>query len=135
MALLTNGGNANDLYQDLYQEIFAEVAGVDMPAPLTPSADPETTDLTPWLGTYERAGGRIEIATGEDGPRMRTTVTGPMAELDDDPTQEYTLVPVAPDLYAYRRPGTQTWIPVFFHTLPNGARYLFQARRATPKVV
>ncbi|HEY1571972.1 MAG TPA: serine hydrolase [Pseudonocardiaceae bacterium] len=133
VALLTNGGNADDLYQDLFQEVFADVAGLDLPEPLTPPAQPETADLPPWLGTYERARARIEIITGEDGPRIRITATGPLAELEPDPTEEYALVPVAPDVYAVRPPGTQTWHPVSFYTLPTGARFLFQASRATPK--
>ena len=38
-ALLTNGGNAHDLYEDLYGEIFAELAGVQIQDPLVPPAD------------------------------------------------------------------------------------------------
>ena len=40
VTLLTNGGNTRDLYEDLYREIFAELAGVEMPRPLTPPAEP-----------------------------------------------------------------------------------------------
>src|SRR5262249_33122228 len=38
VALLTNGGNTRDLYEDLYREIFAELADVDMPQSLKPPA-------------------------------------------------------------------------------------------------
>ena len=55
VTLLTNGGNTRDLYEDLYREIFAELAGVEMPRPLTPPAEPVDVDITPHLGTYERA--------------------------------------------------------------------------------
>ncbi|HWC83413.1 MAG TPA: serine hydrolase [Pseudonocardiaceae bacterium] len=134
VALLTNGGHTRDLYQELYREIFAELAGVDMPEPLAPPAQPDAGDLTPWLGTYERASARIEVLTGEDGPRLRTTTTGPLAELLPDPVEEHVLVPVSPDLYAIRAPETETWVPVMFYTLPSGARYLHHGARATPKV-
>jgi dipeptidyl aminopeptidase/acylaminoacyl peptidase len=134
VTLLTNGGHARDLYEDLYREIFAEVAGVDMPQPLTPPDEPETTDITPWLGTYERASTRMEVLTGQDGPRLRTTITGPLAELVADPTEEHPLVAVGPDLYAIRPPEMETWVPVMFYTLPTGVRYLHHGARATPKV-
>ena len=61
VALLTNGGNARDLYEDLYREIFAELAGVAMPRPLAPPAEPVAADITPHLGTYERASVRLEV--------------------------------------------------------------------------
>src|SRR5262249_13575231 len=79
--LLTNGGNARDLYEDLYREIFAELAGVEMPHPLTPPSEPVEVDVSPRLGTYERAGARLEVLAGADGPVVRTTVTGPIAAL------------------------------------------------------
>src|SRR5205085_11952599 len=52
VTLLTNGGNARDLYEDLYREIFADVAGVAMPLPLAPPAEPVEVDATPFVGTY-----------------------------------------------------------------------------------
>jgi hypothetical protein len=134
VALLTNGGHARDLYQDLYGEIFAEVTGVDLPDPLTPPEEPVAADITPWLGTYERESVRMEVLAGDDGPRLRTTVTGPLAALTAEPTEEYALVAVEPDLFVVRAPDTETWAPVLFYTLPGGARYVHSGARATPKV-
>jgi dipeptidyl aminopeptidase/acylaminoacyl peptidase/CubicO group peptidase (beta-lactamase class C family) len=134
VALLTNGGHARDLYQDLYREIFADVTGIDVPEPLTPPEEPVTVDITPWLGTYERASVRMAVLAGEDGPRLRTTVTGPLAELVPDPTEEYPMVAVEPDLFVVRPPETETWVPVMFYTLAGGARYVHHGARATPKV-
>jgi dipeptidyl aminopeptidase/acylaminoacyl peptidase len=134
VALLTNGGNARDLYQDLYREIFADVAGIDMPQPLAPPAEPATVDVTPWLGTYRRASVRIEVLDGADGPLLRTTATGPLAELMERTTEEFAMVPVGPDQFVVRAPGTETWVPVMFYTLPTGARYVHHGARATPKV-
>ncbi|HEX4222365.1 MAG TPA: serine hydrolase [Pseudonocardiaceae bacterium] len=132
VALLTNGGHPRDLYQDLYEEIFAEIADVEVPRPLTPPAEPVEGDLTPWLGRYERASVRMEVLA--EGPTLRVTMTGPVAEQLPNPVQELTMVPVEPDLFVVLPPGTETWISVLFYTLPNGARYLHHGGRATPKV-
>ncbi|UYM06896.1 beta-lactamase family protein [Solicola gregarius] len=134
VTLLTNGGNARDLYEDLYREIFAELAGVAMPAPPTPPATPPAVDATRFTGTYERASAHIEVLEKDDVLRLRLTATGPMAALMDEPTHEFDLVPVADALFAFREPGTQTWTPVVFYSLPTGEPYVHFGVRATPKV-
>jgi CubicO group peptidase (beta-lactamase class C family) len=144
IALLTNGGHARDLYGDLYREIFAELAGVNMPAPIEPPARPAQADITPHLGRYERAGvvmevlpGPVQAAAGEiDGPALRTTITGPLAELapPDDLVHTYPLHAISQDLYVVREPEAQTWMPVTFYALATGERYLHFGARATPKV-
>jgi dipeptidyl aminopeptidase/acylaminoacyl peptidase/CubicO group peptidase (beta-lactamase class C family) len=134
VTLLTNGGNVRDLYEDLYREIFAEVAGIEMPQPLAPPAVPVSVDVQRHLGTYERASVRMEVLMGTDGPILRTTVTGPLAELVPETTEEYALVPVEENLFAVRPPQSQTWIPVTFYELPTGERYVHFGVRATPKV-
>jgi hypothetical protein len=141
VTLLTNGGHARDLYHDLYREIFAELAGVEMPAAIQPPPvpaenGPAEADITPHLGRYERAGVLIEVLPGTDktdGPTLRTTVTGPIAELMPDPVQEYAMTPAAAGQWLVREPGTQTWAPVTFYALPTGEKYLHFGVRATPK--
>ncbi|WP_199434117.1 serine hydrolase [Qaidamihabitans albus] len=137
VTLLTNGDSAHDLYEDLYREIFAEVAGVAMPQPLEPPAEPVAVDLSTHAGTYERESVRMEVLTeGKDGtPALRTTVTGPLAELVPEATQEYRLVPVDDDLFVAKDPGMRMWIPLTFYELPTGERYVHFGARATPKVV
>ncbi len=143
VALLTNGGNTRDLYGDLYREIFAELAGVAMPAPIEPPAVPVATDITPHLGSYERAGVLMEILPGPvqtpageiDGPVFRTTITGPLAELTPgDTVHTYPLHAISQDLYVVREPEAQTWVPITFYALATGERYLHFGARATPKV-
>jgi dipeptidyl aminopeptidase/acylaminoacyl peptidase len=137
VTLLTNGGNARDLYFELYKEIFADVAGVEMPAPIEPPAEPADADITPHLGRYERAGVLEEVLNGTEqnaGPTLRTTVTGPVADMIPDPVSEYPMTPVGPDLWLVREPGTRTWAPVTFYALPTGEKYLHFGVRATPKV-
>jgi CubicO group peptidase (beta-lactamase class C family) len=141
VTLLTNGGHARDMYYELYREIFAELAGVEMPAAIEPPAvsaeeGPVEADITPHLGTYERAGVVMEVLAGTDkhaGPTLRTTVTGPIAEMVPDPVDEYAMTPAGPDLWLVREPGTQTWAPVTFYALPTGEKYLHFGVRATPK--
>ncbi|WP_112239711.1 serine hydrolase [Kribbella monticola] len=136
VALLTNGGNTRDLYQDLYREIFAELADVTMPTPLAPPAEPPKVDLHKHAGRYERASTIEEILIRDGEAVLRTTVTGPLAELLPEPTHEYPLVPVddSGDLFAVRPPGSLTWMPVTFYSLPTGEKYLHAGVRATPKV-
>lgn len=134
VALLTNGGHARDLYQDLYREIFEEVAGVTMPPPFAPPEEPVEVDVAPYAGVYERSSVRMEVESGQDGPLLRTTITGPLAELAPDPVQELPLVPVGPGLFAAKPAEAGTWMPVTFYELPTGERYLHFGARATPRV-
>jgi hypothetical protein len=101
---------------------------------LVPPADRVTADITTHLGTYERASVRLDVLAGDDGPVLRTTITGPLAELVPEPTQEYPMVAVSENLYVVREPGAQTWAAVTFYSLPTGERYLHFGVRATPKV-
>lgn len=136
ITLLTNGGNARDLYEDLFRELFAELADVAMPMPLAPPAEPLTVDIQRHMGRYERASTQIEVFAGADGPTLRVTLTGPLAELTPDPVQEFALTPVDArgDLFVVREPRERTWTPVTFYGLATGERYLHLGSRATPKV-
>jgi hypothetical protein len=133
VALLTNGGHTHDLYVDLYDEIFAELTGVRLPEPFEPPAEPVTTDLAPYAGTYERESVRMEVFDDDGKPTLRTILTGPLAGLEDDPVQTYEMTPVEPGLYAVRPEGMETWVPVTFYSLPTGEEYVHYGARATPK--
>ncbi|MEU4363826.1 serine hydrolase [Promicromonospora sp. NPDC023987] len=133
VTLLTNGGNTRDLYEELYREIFAELADVEMPRSLAPPEAPVTTDITPYLGTYRRESVRMDVLDGAAGPRLRTELLGPLAELQEEPVEEYPLVPVSEGLYVVRPEGMQTWAPVTFYSLATGEEYLHFGARATPK--
>ncbi|MET9271996.1 serine hydrolase [Kribbella sp. NPDC003557] len=134
VTLLTNGGNTRDLYEDLYREIFAELAGLAMPAPVAPPAEPVEVDVTPYVGTYERASVRMEVEATADGPVLRTILTGPLAELVPDPVEEYPMVPFGPKQFLVKPPEAETWAPVTFYELPTGERYVHFGVRATPRV-
>jgi CubicO group peptidase (beta-lactamase class C family) len=134
VALLTNGGHAEDLYQDLYRELFAELCGIELPRPLEPPAEPPHTNGTSLAGRYERASVLFELEDRAGGELAgRLTMSGLLAELDD-PVEEFTLVPVAERVYVTRFGDARTWTPAVFYELPDGSSYLHMSARATPKV-
>ncbi|MBC9732850.1 serine hydrolase [Nocardioides marmotae] len=134
VTLLTNNDGARDLYEDLYRELFAELADVTMPPRLVPPSPPADVDVTPYVGTYARAGVEMVVLDGAEGPRLRTTILGPLAEMVPDPVEEHALVPYAPGMFLLKPPEAETWFPVTFYELPTGERYLHHGVRATPKV-
>ena len=137
VTMLTNNDGSRDLYEDLYREIFAELGGVAMPRPLTPPAPPlgdPAGAVAPYVGRYERASVLMEVFVADGRPRLRTTVSGPIAEMVPDPVDEYDLVPYAPGLFLTKPPEAETWFPVTFYELPTGERYLHFGARATPRV-
>ncbi|MFF1823610.1 serine hydrolase [Kribbella sp. NPDC058245] len=136
VTLLTNGGNPGDLYDELYREVFAELADITLPALVTPPAEPLTVNLERHTGRYERAGTTHEVLVRDGQAVLRTTITGPLAALVPEVTQERTLVPVddSGDRFAFRPDGELHWSPVTFYSLPTGEKYLHLGFRATPKV-
>lgn len=134
VTLLTNGGNTHDLYVELFGEIFHELAGLKLPAGLTPPDEPFTDDFSEFEGVYDRSGVRTEIFRDDHGLRMRTTINGPLAALLPDPVQEHPLVPVRRGEFVMRPEGEQAWHAVVFYSLPTGERYLHHGVRAAPKV-
>jgi hypothetical protein len=135
ICLLTNGGHPHDLYRDLVGELVDELANVHMPDSLEPPVESPRIDAGRYVGTYERTSSRTEIVEQDGALRMRVTTTGPLAELVDDPSEEYPLHPVATDLFVFRQPGARTWDPVVFYRLPDGSPYLHYHARANPKAV
>ena len=116
VGLLTNGGNAGDLYADLFREVFAEIAGIEMPPPFVPPVDPPAVEVEPYLGVYERASVRFEILRTEaGGGLLRSTVTGLAAALTPNPVEECPMVAVAPGLFAIKTAESESWSPVIFY--------------------
>jgi hypothetical protein len=107
---------------------------VEIPAAFAPPEEPVEVDISPYVGTYERASVRMEVFADAEGPLLRTTVLGPIAEMLPDPVEEHPLVPVGPALFAVRPPEMETWAPVTFYELPTGERYVHFGVRATPRV-
>jgi dipeptidyl aminopeptidase/acylaminoacyl peptidase/CubicO group peptidase (beta-lactamase class C family) len=133
IALLTNGGNVRDLYDGLFRELVPELAGVRLPDPLEPPAEPPPVDLSRHVGSYGRSSVRTEVFERDGHLVMRETVSGAAAEATGQPVQEDELVPVADGLFATRTPGTTGWTAVTFHSLPDGTQYLHTGGRANPR--
>ncbi len=134
VTLLTNGGHTRDLYEDADPgDLRRDVAGVEMTTPLAPPAEPVDADLTPYVGTYERASVRLDVWQAETGAKLKMTMTRELAGLDEEP-KELDLVPVRDGLYVTRLPGNETWMPVTFYQLTDGTPYVHLGARATPKV-
>jgi dipeptidyl aminopeptidase/acylaminoacyl peptidase/CubicO group peptidase (beta-lactamase class C family) len=134
VTLLTNGGNAMDLYQELFRELFAELASISVPPAVEPPAEPVEVDATRHFGAYERAGSRVEVFAGDHGLRIRSIATGPMAEIMPEPVTEHDLIPVTETLFVARDEGKQWWTPIVFFALPTGEPYVQVSVRTYPKV-
>ncbi|MBN6056890.1 beta-lactamase family protein [Nonomuraea sp. RK-328] len=136
LVLMTNGGSARLLYADLFRDLLAELAGVTMPGPFGPPAQPPAVDLAPLLGTYRREGVVITVSRGEDGgPRMRYEFVDGMKDMS--PPLDMELTPVTPDVFAASGAGpsfSEDYMPVVFSTLSNGTPCVYVGMRATPKV-
>ena len=131
--MLTNGEGARELYLELYREIFAELAGLATPSPLRPAAEPPVVDLARHTGRYERAGAILDVTEGENGLRLKATVTGALAGLVPDPP-EIDLVPLDDSQFLYRTSEDASWASLVFYPLPTGEQYVHMALRASPKV-
>lgn len=75
MVLLTNGPGARAVFEKLFDEFFVPLAGVALAPTATPPAPPVTvTDLSRFVGDYERQEVRIEVRAAEDGAVAITMV-------------------------------------------------------------
>jgi CubicO group peptidase (beta-lactamase class C family) len=134
ISLLTNGGNAQDLFRDLVGELFEELTGVHIPPMPEPLEHPESIDFSRYVGTYERVASRTEVLERDGELIAVTTVTGPLSELVPKTTEEHVLHPAGPDLFVVRDEGQATWTPVVFFNLEDGTRCIHAGARATPLV-
>jgi CubicO group peptidase (beta-lactamase class C family) len=64
VALLTNGGDPIAVYAEIFGDVLRELAGVELPAPPAPHAEPPPLDARRYLGTY--AGEIVELTVSED---------------------------------------------------------------------
>ncbi|TYB59871.1 beta-lactamase family protein [Nonomuraea sp. PA05] len=131
VALLTNGGAARRLYADLFAELLRELAGVRMPEPFAPAAEPPAIDWAELSGTYRREGVVITVTEG----RMRYEFVDGMKDLS--PALDMELEPVTGTVFAASGAGpsfSEDYMPVVFATLTDGTRCVYVGMRATPRV-
>ena len=135
VALLTNSTSSYGLFRPLFVEIFDELAGVKMPDELRLPPAPYAMDMAPWVGTYERGDTRLDVIDGADGPSMRITQIGDLADLEGLPVEDVRLIPVREGLCAIHQESRGRNLPVWFIQLSDGARVVHYSSRATRRVV
>ena len=133
VGLVTNDSSAHELYLRLYDEIFQELCGIGVPGMLELPDDPPTLDISEWVGTYERSGARLEIIDQPEGPLFRTTQLGELAELEDNPVEEYRMIPVREGLYGVYMADMHVNVPVWLYRIPSGEQFVHFGGRATRK--
>lgn len=133
IGLLANGGHASDFYRDLFPVLMRELCGITMPPPLTPPDEPPDVETAVHAGTYERLGVRYELEAEAGGLAGKSIATGPLAEIDPNPEEQVTLVPVSEGVFASKDDDEDTWTPMVFYELADGLPYLHTGARATPK--
>jgi len=134
VTLLTNGGESSDLFRHVITDILAETAGIAVPAPVEPTPGAPLGDVADYLGHYGRASLETDVYLDGERLMMRTTLTGPLAELDEKPIEEHELFTIGEGVYALRRPPSEHWTPVVFYRLADGKRYVHFSARANPWV-
>ena len=131
-ALLTNGGNTGDLYEQLCREVFNEVCAVVMPERVPSGFKPRGADQ--YVGTYERAGERLEVVHKNGGLVLRQIDLNPYEWLDPAPPLETEIRQLSHDLFVVRPTGTQTNVPLIFTTFDD-RQVLSHGHRAFLRVV
>ncbi|MEV5572233.1 serine hydrolase domain-containing protein [Spirillospora sp. NPDC052269] len=137
VALLTNGGDFEHLYQDLFAELLDELAGVRMPPPFAPPENPPVVDMAPWLGVYAREGVVTTITQDANGARVSYEFVGGMREIVESmgfsPRIEGDLTPLSPTVFAASGLFGHDYMPVVFSALPDGTPCVHVSMRAAPK--
>lgn len=135
ITLLTNGGSASALHRELVGELFAELADLEMPRLPQRPATPLEMDLSPYAGTYERLGIRIELSP-QDGKLAGTvTSTGELAKLSENPERKIFLVPVDSQTFLVYDEQDEGGGPAVFYDFQDGApRFLHTGARAHPRM-
>lgn len=133
IALLTNGGDHQELYQSLYAELLSELAGIDMPARLEPPARPVEVDPAGYVGTYVRESMTYMVDERDGELVLVARPSGVLAMALGTDQIEAPLIPIGDDAFLTQIPGTPGWSPVVFTALGTGERYLHLVGLAAPR--
>lgn len=134
VCLLTNGGDAVGLYHELFAEAFKDLAGISMPPPFAPPAEPiEVVNHTSFVGHYSRAGVELEVMERAGGLALRTTATGLFAELFPGQDSDTQLIPVRDNQFAAKRADNTAWSSVYFYNVDD-VSLIHLGGRAAPRV-
>ncbi|GHE43791.1 serine hydrolase domain-containing protein [Streptomyces vinaceus] len=135
IALLTNGGGARELYATLYRELLAELAGVTVPEPFAPPAEPPAVDFAPLVGTYRREGVVITVTERDGAGHVLYEFVDGMKDFSEP--LRIDLLPVTETVFAGTGVGaafSEDYMPVVFATLDDGTPCVYIGMRCGPKV-
>src|SRR3954449_6189512 len=135
ISLLANGGHARDLFVDLFSEILDDIADVEMPGRLEPSATPPKVELDRYTGSYVREGVEMTLTVEGDGLQAKIRATSALAKaMGEHDIPPMRVVPIEDDVFVAKGPDDESWIPMVFFRLPDGSEYVHFGARANPKV-
>ncbi|MFJ4688715.1 serine hydrolase domain-containing protein [Streptomyces sp. NPDC088789] len=135
VALLTNGGGAREVYAALYRELLSALAGVTMPEPFAPPAEPPAVDFAPLVGTYRREGVVITVTERDGAGQVRYEFVDGMKDFSEP--LHIDLLPVTETVFAGTGVGaafSEDYMPVVFSTLPDGTDCVYIGMRCGPRV-
>ena len=122
IVLLTNGGDANSLYEDLVGALLAELADIRLPQ--LPAPDPRAvTDRASYTGTYEKLSARIHISEVEGALQSRSEVN--IDFMGGFRPMTLRLEPVDATLWLARVPDSAAPYPVRFLDFGTDGRPAF----------
>jgi CubicO group peptidase (beta-lactamase class C family) len=130
IVLLTNGGNAIELYTTVFGHVLDELAGVELPPLPAPPADPVEVDVTRMLGSYSCEVLDIMISQDEDGRIwLDQTPKGIFTELGEKPDSVELVARDEQSLIAVKADNGMHQLQVFLGDDGSGrALYLHNGR-------
>ncbi|MDT7548198.1 MAG: hypothetical protein QOE84_592 [Actinomycetota bacterium] len=134
VALLTNGGESRDVYQDLFGEVFEQLAGVSIPARVEPASNPPSFDPSKYVGRYERESMAHEVVQRGNDLVIVNLPSGILATAMGTDRFEGPLIPYETDVFLSSMPSVSGYLPAVFYDSADGSRYLHLAGRAAAKV-
>jgi CubicO group peptidase (beta-lactamase class C family) len=128
VVLLTNAGAGEHLWEDLGRWLFEELADARMPRVPRPADPPPDLSLHDYAGSYDRLGVRFDVTVDDSQLVMRTTLSGPIAELQEDQEQPPCyLRPVDSESFFTAEDGYQRLV-TFLEFRDGRPGYLFAGR-------
>lgn len=132
-ALLTNGGESRELYQDLFAEVFEELAAVRIPPRLEPVTTAPPIDPSAYVGRYERESMTHEVVLRDGELVLVSLPTGVLAAAMGASSTEAPLLPYDTDVFLTSMPSVSGHLPAVFYDAADGSRYLHLAGRAAAR--
>jgi CubicO group peptidase (beta-lactamase class C family) len=129
IALCSNGGDGLGLRTDVRDDLAA-LAGMSVPRYAAPEQPPQV-DVTPWLGAYRSSPAEARVEQDDTGVWLRPRFESAASTLQPRAAR---LVPVSEVLFAGYESDGRYPIPVTFHHLADGSRYLYARERTLRKI-